>query len=71
MKQEETDIPKLDRRFVNAQGKRIYELEEEVLDLKYKVDMLTIQQKLSNELIKSYQEIVDDYKEMLNIDESE
>ena len=69
MKQEETDIPKLDRRFVNAQGKRIYELEQEVLDLKYKVDMLNIQQKISDEFIKSYQEILDDYKKLLKINE--
>jgi len=63
------ELPPINKDFIQSQGKRIIELEKEVLNLKFEIDRLTSQKNISNELIRSYQEIIEEYKEMLNVNE--
>jgi hypothetical protein len=63
------ELPPINKDFIQSQGQRIIELEKEVLNLKFEIDRLTSQKNISNELIRSYQEIIEEYKEMLNVNE--
>ena len=63
------ELPPINKDFIQSQGQRIIELEKEVLNLKFEIDRLTSQKNISNELIRSYQEITEEYKEMLNVNE--
>ena len=63
------ELPPINKDFIQSQGQRIIELEKEVLNLKFEIDRLTSQKNISNELIRSYQEIIEEYKEMLNVSE--